>query len=67
MANPLVMQAEVLPRTVSMTFGRPQAIPENYIVVEFPLNQSLDTLSSAASSTEAANRQSTVCSFIATM
>lgn len=56
-------------RTLSMTFGRPPAIPNEFVNVDLPINIDLDKLSGLSFMTSAVveNNTSTVSFFIATM
>lgn len=59
-----------VPRILSMTFGRPPTIPNDYMKLDLPLNQNLDKLTvlgSTAASVGTLDPPDTVCFFIATM
>ncbi len=61
------------PRTLCMTFGRPPTIPNEYMKLELPVNQSLEkiamatTIGNAAITGEGPTQSDTVCFYIATM
>lgn len=53
-----------------MTFGRPATIPNSYMTLDLPINQSLDKLAMAAPASAGHNgieAPDTVCLFTATM
>ena len=59
-----------LDRVLSMTFGRPQTISEDYVRMDLPLNTSLDTIATAGHSASPYTdtlHSETVCFFTATM
>ncbi|KIV85748.1 hypothetical protein PV11_01410 [Exophiala sideris] len=62
----------VLDRTLSMTFGRPSTIPNEYVKLDLPVNQKLEklattTIASTAASGESFDPPETVCLYIATL
>ncbi|KAJ0418320.1 fungal-specific transcription factor domain-containing protein [Aspergillus carlsbadensis] len=59
----------ILDRTLSTTFGRPPAIPNDFVTLPLPTNESLDFMSRAESSSplpESTDEGDTVCLFTAT-
>lgn len=55
-----------------MTFGRPSTIPNEYMKLDLPVNQSLEklalaTIGTSRSSVEGLDAPDTVCLYIATM
>ncbi|KAG9773388.1 AAT family amino acid transporter, partial [Aureobasidium melanogenum] len=60
----------MMDRILSMTFGRPPTIPNDYMKLDLPLNQNLDKLTvlgSTAASVGTLDPPDTVCFFIATI
>ncbi|KIX01785.1 uncharacterized protein Z518_09512 [Rhinocladiella mackenziei CBS 650.93] len=59
----------ILDRTLSMTFGRPATIPNDYLKLDLPVNQNLEKLTMMGSSAAVSSLDppDTVCLFIATI
>ncbi|KIW16954.1 hypothetical protein PV08_04145 [Exophiala spinifera] len=62
----------VLDRTLSMTFGRPSTIPNEYVKLELPINQNLERLATSSlggmpALNESLEPPATVCFYIATI
>ncbi len=54
-------------RTLSMTFGRPQTIPNQYINVDLPVDCRLEDLAATEAQSTDVNATNTVCFFNATL